>query len=134
MGALIDTSVWIDAFHSKTPRPVKVLATQAIDEPNVVLCEPVYVEFFRGVAKQDFKRVSDYLDTVPMLPTPASLWKDAVPLLRKCWENGDCVHTLDALITLIAIKNDATIVTFDPDFMILQRHCPVEVRLLERPA
>ena len=134
MGALIDTSVWIDAFHSKTPVTVKAIATQAIDRPDVVLCEPVYVEFFRGVARRDMKRVGDYLHTVPMLHTPASLWRDALPLLRMCWEKGDCVNTLDALIAVIALKNNATVVTFDQDFALLQKHCDVAVQLLVRPA
>ena len=134
MGALIDTSVWIDAFHPKSPDAVKGLAAAAIDRADALLCEPVYLEFFRGVRDSETKRAQSFLSTLPMLPTPASLWRDALPLLRTCAKEGFTINILDALIAVIALKHAATVVTFDRDFLSLQKHCGVSVELLQRPA
>ena len=133
MGALVDTSVWIDAFHSKSPDAVKVMAAAVIDRADAVLCEPVYLEFFRGVPDSESKRAQGFFSTLPMLPTPPSLWRDALPLLRTCAKKGSTINILDALIAVIALKNSATVVTFDQDFLSLQQHCGVSVELLQRP-
>ncbi len=132
MGALIDTSVWIDAFHPNSPGAVKGLASDAIDRADAVLCEPVDLEFFRGIRDSETKRARGFLSTMPMLPTPASLWRDALPLLRTCAKEGFTINILDALIAVIALKHAATVVTFDRDFLSLQKHCGVSVELLQR--
>lgn len=134
MGTLIDTSVWIDAFHSRTPVTVKAAATAAINRPEALLCEPVHLEFFRGVPERDLARAQKFLGTVPMLPTPISLWRDALALLRICEKKGVAISTLDALIAVIALEHNATIATFDQDFQILQEHCGVSVEFLPRPS
>lgn len=134
MAALIDTSVWIDAFHPKSPDEVKGLAAAAIDRADAVLCEPVYLEFFRGVPDSETKRAQGFLSTLPMLPTPPTLWRDALPLLRTCAKKGSTINILDALIAVIALKHAATVVTFDRDFLSLQQHCGVSVEFLQRPA
>lgn len=133
MGTLIDTSVWIDAFHSRTPTAIKMVATAAINRPDALLCEPVHLEFFRGVPERDLTRAQKFLGTVPMLHTPASLWRDALALLRTCEKKGAAISTLDALIAVIALKHNATLATFDQDFLMLQKHCGVSVELLPRP-
>lgn len=132
MGTLIDTSVWIDAFHSKTPTAIKLAATAAINRPDALLCEPVHLEFFRGVPERDLARAEKFLGTVPVLRTPSSLWSDALAVLRDCERKGAAISTLDALIAVIALKHAATIATFDRDFLALQTHCGVSVELLSR--
>jgi predicted nucleic acid-binding protein len=134
MGALIDTSVWIDAFHPKSSASVKGLTAAAIERADAVLCEPVYLEFFRGVPDSETKRAQAFLSTLPMLSTPPSLWRDALPLLRTCAKHGSFINTLDALITVIALKHDVSVVTFDRDFLSLQEHCGVSVEFLQRPS
>jgi predicted nucleic acid-binding protein len=134
MGTLIDTSVWIDAFHPKSPRGVKALATSFITRDDAVLCEPVYVEFFRGMAKGEMRRAQSLVDTLPMLSTPQALWKDALPLLRSCAEAGIVVNILDALIAIIAREHRARIVTFDHHFLPFREHGGVEIEVLSRPS
>lgn len=133
MGALIDTSIWIDAFHPKSSDEVKALATATIDRADAVLCEPIYVEFFRGVPDSETGRTQNFLATLPMLPTPQALWRDALPLLRTCMKKGAPINILDALIAVIALKHGATLVTFDRDFLNLKQHCGLSVEFLQRP-
>ncbi|HEY5792789.1 MAG TPA: PIN domain-containing protein [Chthoniobacterales bacterium] len=132
MGSLIDTSVWIDAFHSKSPPSVKAMASAVINRIDAVVCEPVHLEFFRGIPDRELPRAQQYFDTFPMLSTPPSLWREATDLLRKCLRSGSPVNPLDALISIIAITHDATIVTFDHDFLILKQHSKLSVELLAR--
>ncbi len=134
MGALIDSSIWIDAFHPASPSAVKALAGSVINRADAVLCEPVHVEFFRGMPDRDAPRAERFLATLPMLLTPLTLWRDALPLLRSCAREGATIGTLDALIAVIALKHRATIVTFDRHFLSLQHHCGVSVEFLPRPA
>lgn len=134
MATLIDTSVWIDAFHSSTPTAIKVVATAAINRPDALLCEPVHLEFFRGIPDRDLARAQRFLATVPMLHTPASLWREALTMLRSCAKKGATINTLDALIAVIALKHDATVATFDEDFLMLQKYCGVAVEFLSRSA
>jgi predicted nucleic acid-binding protein len=110
------------------------LATSFITRDDAVLCEPVYVEFFRGMAKAEMRRAQSLVDTLPMLSTPPTVWKDALPLLRSCAQAGVVVNILDALIAVIAREHRVRIVTFDHDFLPLNAHGGVEVEVLARPS
>jgi hypothetical protein len=132
MESLIDTSVWIDFFHPKTPATVRELARQCISRQDAVICEPVFAELFHGMPDRYADRVARYLATVPMLPTPASLWREVVPVIRACTRKGSPIGTVDAIIAVIALQNRARIVTFDHDFLTLHQYCGVDVEILTR--
>jgi predicted nucleic acid-binding protein len=133
METLIDTSVWIDFFHPKTPLPVRETARQLIIRSDAVICEPVWAEIFHGMPDRHADRVQRHLATVPMLPTPSNLWREVVPVVRTCIRKGNPVGTLDALIAVIALAHGARIVSFDHGFLPLQKHCGVALELLPRP-
>ena len=46
---------------------------------------------------------------------------------------GAPIGTMDALIAVIAMAHGARIVTFDQDFLVLQKHCGIGVEWLSRP-
>jgi len=134
VASLIDTSVWIDAFHARTPTAIRLVAATAINRPDAVICDPICLELLRGVPEREVARVERHLATVPMLPSPSSLWRDAIPLLRACARRGNFVNTLDGLIAAVALNHRATIVTFDSDFLLLQEVSELQVEFLPRAA
>ncbi len=133
MGSLIDTSVWIDAFHPRTTSAIRAVATTAINRRDAVLCEPVRLELLRGASERDVTRIERHIATVPMLPTHTSLWGDTIPILRACARKGNTVNTVDGLIAAIAVKHKAIVVSFDRDFLLLREVCDLQVEILPRP-
>jgi len=134
METLIDTSVWIDFFHPKTPVEVRKLARQYILRSDAAICEPVCAEIFHGMPDRQAERVQRHLATVPMLPTPSNLWREVISVIRACARKGCAIGTLDALIAVVALEHGARIVSFDHDFLMLHKHCGVEIEWLARPA
>lgn len=132
MASLIDTSVWIDVFHSKTSSAIRAAATDAINRSDAVLCEPVRLELLRGVPRRDAARIESHIATAPMLPTPPSLWNDALLILQACTRKGSAVNTMNGLIATIAMKHKAVVVSFDHDFLIVQEVCGLRVEILGR--
>ena len=134
MGTLIDTCIWIDFFHPKASKALRHLAADQIDREDALLCEPIFAEIFHGLPASKVVRVVEHLETVPMLPTPPSLWRDAAQFIRTCTGRGKPVGTMDAVIAVIAKQHGASIVTFDGGFLPFRDHCGVDLLLLDRPA
>ena len=77
MESLIDSSIWIDSFRPSTPALIRRVAHDAINRATAVICEPIWFELLRLAAKSDRKRVETTLNTIPILHTPADLWRKA---------------------------------------------------------
>lgn len=133
METLIDTSVWVDFFHPKTPVGVRRLAREYILRSDATICEPIQAEIFHGMPDHHADRVQQHLATIPMLPTPSNLWREVISVIRACTRRGSPIGTMDALIAVIALEHGARIVTFDRDFQTLNKHCGVKVEWLPRP-
>ena len=75
----------------------------------------------------------EQFDTLPLLPTPSSLWKDAAKLGQDCRKHGTTPGWPDLLIAALAIHHNAEIVTFDAGFVDIAPAAPLRVELLSRP-
>jgi predicted nucleic acid-binding protein len=132
MDALIESSVWVNYFHPKTPRTVRETARTAITQPNAVLGEPVIFELLRGAPKVQRPVIEAHFATMPVLSTPSSLWKDAERLGRACHDRGWVMGALDLLIASLCIHHNAELLSFDTQFADLAKVCPLKFRLLIR--
>jgi len=81
---------------------------------NSLIDTSVWIDSFRTVA-----------------PSP---WRDARALGRKCFDAGFLPPSMDLLIAQLALGHGATIVTFDDHFSRIAGVCPLDARLLPRPA
>ncbi len=133
MGALIDTCVWIDFFHPKSTKALRQIAADQIDREDAVICEPVFAEIFHGLPSAKAGRVIEHLQTVPLLPTPHSLWKETANFIRTCTSHGRPVGTMDAVIAVIAKHHSSEVVTFDRGFEAFGVHCQVSLHFLDHP-
>ena len=133
MGELIDTSIWVDFFRHETPAPIRELARSLVTRAEVVTGEPIWLELLQGVPKKRLRLVENFFETVPMVSTPLSLWREALPLARACHEAGHPVSTLDVLIAALAAHHGLRLVTFDRDFGVLAEHAGVKMEIISRP-
>ncbi len=130
MARLIETSLWIDFTRAKTP-PARKLAIQPwILDPDACLCEPVAFEVLRHATAKERKFIEEQFDTLPLLPTPATLWRDAARIGRKCRDKGFNAGSLDLVIAALAMHHDAELVTLDSDYAGIARIAPFRLRLL----
>jgi predicted nucleic acid-binding protein len=134
VAAVIDTSVWVDLFHPKTPAAVREAACAAVGREDAALCEPVRLELLRGVPDAQLPAVERLLSTVPLLPTPATVWADALSLARRCYREGAPVSSMDTLIAAICTRHQAELVTFDQGFAVLARLARFRLTVLARPS
>jgi predicted nucleic acid-binding protein len=113
---LIDSSVWIDFFRRKTPPAAKRQIEEIVDSSDVATCEPVLFELLRAASRTDAPKLQDLFATIPVLPTPGTLWRDARILGQKCAAAGHAPAGMDLLIAQVALDHDADLTTFDRDF------------------
>ncbi len=129
---VIDTSIWVDYFRSKTPNHVKHLADRLINSPGVWMCEPIHFELLRSTPVEMHSELESYFSTFPVLPTPGDLWLKATYLGQKCQEIGFNPRPLDILIAQICLTHNTVLATFDADFNKIASVCNLQVNYFDR--
>lgn len=133
MDKIIDSCLWIDFLGVKTPQPVRELAARCLAEAAAVLCEPVQFEVLRGCEKKMRPGVRQRMATMPLLPTPADVWRAGLELGEACYDHHLVINSVDLLIAALCIHHGATLVTFDRHFQKLAEWSDLEVEWLARP-
>ena len=133
MESLIDSSIWIDYLRPATTERTRRVAADAVNRPSAVVCEPIWFELLRLCLKSERKTVETRLMTLPLLHTPADLWRKATRFGQQCKDAGIQAGFADLLISTICLHHAAVIVTFDNHFVSLAKVIGFEVELLTRP-
>lgn len=134
MATVIETSMWVDFFRPKTPLAVKNQIKPWILRADAALCEPVVSELLRSAAARERPLIQRHFATLPMLPTPASLWSEATRLGQDCCDAGLLVGALDLLIATVCVHHDASLVTYDAAFARMARLGRLQAHVLVRAA
>ncbi len=133
MGFLIDSSLWIDFSRRRSSLALRAQAGQWIAHPGAANCEPVNFEILRHATSEERPGLTAYLNTLPMLATPKTIWSDATSLGQACRDRGFTVSSLDLLIATIALHHDAELVTYDADYSFVAQAEPrLRVNILRR--
>ena len=133
MARLIETSLWVDFFRKKSPRALKEIIHPWIIDPAACLCEPVAFEVLRHATAAERTLIREQFETLPFLPTPAKLWRDAATLGQTCRDSGHTAGSLDLIIATIALHHEAELITLDKDYSAIAKLSPLRVQLLTRP-
>lgn len=134
MGQVVDTCVWIDHLRPGTPERTRALADGVINDPDTLLCEPVRFELLAGVAKRQRSALIGFLETVPLIETPRTLWTDAAKMAAALLDAGVRVPPMDILVATICVRHGGvTLVTFDAHFAEVAKRSDLSVRVLTRP-
>jgi predicted nucleic acid-binding protein len=134
MECLVDTCVWIDYLRPGTPHKIRRVAHEAVNRPAAVICEPVWFELLRLSPKSERTGIEKHLRTLPMLPTPADLWRKATLFGQQCRDTGVHAGFADLIIATICQHQEVMLVTFDSHFRLLADVIGFETELLQRPA
>jgi predicted nucleic acid-binding protein len=130
---LIETSLWIDFVRKKSPTALKSFIEPWILDADACICETVAFEVLRHATPKERKQIEQQFSTLPLLKTPATIWRDATSLGQKCRDKGLNAGSMDLLIAALALHHGAEIVTFDTDYAKLAKVSGLAVILLDRP-
>lgn len=129
---IIETSMWVDFFRSKTPAPIKDQIKQWVMRHDVALCEPEVCVLLRSAAARERALIQRHFATIPMLSTPATLWTEATKVGQDCHDAGVIVAALDLLIATICVHYGARLITFDEHFSRIAKLSRLDARILTR--
>lgn len=132
MVTVVDSSLWVDYFRARTPAAVKRQIDPIVRAPDIALCEPIVFELLRAAPPSQAHVIERYFSTIPLLPTPPTLWSDARALGRRCGAAGFLPRALDLLIAQACIFHQATFVSFDAHFQPIAAAGPLKLGLLAR--
>ncbi|MGD0411639.1 MAG: PIN domain-containing protein [Verrucomicrobiota bacterium] len=130
MDCLIDTCVWIDHLRPGTPEKIRRVADGALNRPGAVVCEPVWFELLRQSPKPERAGIEKRLLTLPMLATPAGLWRKATVYGQQCRDAGVQAGFADLIIATVCRHHEAALLTFDRHFLLLAGVIGFETKLL----
>lgn len=133
MARLIDSSLWVDFTRSQSPPALKALIHPWILNPEACLCEPVVFEILRLATPAERPLIEAQFETLPLLATPPTLWRDATRLGQRCRDQGHTPGSLDLLIAASALHHEAVLITFDAGFSPLADLSALRLELLTRP-
>ncbi len=131
---LIDTCVWIDHLRPGTPEKIRQVTDEALNRPGAVVCEPVWFELLRQSPKAERAGIEKRLRTLPMLTTPAGLWRMATVHGQQCRDAGVQAGFADLIIATVCRHHEVALVTFDRHFLLLAGVTGFQAELLQRPA
>jgi predicted nucleic acid-binding protein len=115
---LVDTSVWVDAFHGRSTRQTKLLA-HLIDNDAVVTCPTIIQEILQGIRDDAvFKQVKDNLTGFEVLEVdPVEAAYGAASLYRSIRKQGVTIRkSNDCLIAHFSIFHKILLLHNDKDF------------------
>ena len=67
-------------------------------DAEACICEAVAFEVLRHATPKERKQIEQQFSTLPLLKTPASLWRDATSLGQKCRDKGLNAGSMDLMI------------------------------------
>lgn len=111
----VDTSVWVDFFRGRRPSRVGALL-DLLDQDQVGLASPVYLELLMGASRRDFDHLRKLLRALPLYYPSTDTWTRLEVWTRSAVEAGQRFGFGDLLIGAIAAGEKGQIWSFDRDF------------------
>ena len=112
---VVDSSVWIAAFRSKSSREATVLA-QLLDADEVALAAPVRVELLSGASRSDLPKLRRALSAVPILYPDEETWSIIDRWIDKASARGLRFGVGDLLVAALASGAGWLVWSLDSDF------------------
>ena len=134
MTLLLDTSLRINFTRARSPAALKQCIAPYVLDTAANLAEPVRFEVLRAARPEEARLLEAQFNTLPLLPTPADLWQQAIGLGQACRRMGPTVLSLDRLMAAVALHHNAELVSFDTDFEAMASVSALRLNRLTRPA
>jgi len=122
---IIDTSAWIDFFGDANGSLGDTVA-DLISQDRGVLVGPVLAELLQGIRNaKETDLFKTLLTTPPYLKIDRQDWHAAGQILQELRSQGITIPLTDALIGMVAKRNDLRLLTIDRHF----EHLPAQLHL-----
>ena len=113
--ALVDTSVWIEAFRGRDQR-LRETVDKLLDQERVVLCGLVELELLQGFRADERALFASLFEALPYAEVDRQDWRAAGFLQAGLRSRGITIPATDALIAALCLRHDLSILTLDKHF------------------
>lgn len=112
---IVDTSVWIEYF--KNNQKYVPFIEDSLNLENILISGPIISELLHGVkTEKEYKLLSESITAVPHAECVYEDWIKTGETLYNLKKKGITVPLTDVLISVIAIRHDASVFTLDKHF------------------
>ena len=117
---LVDTSAWIEFFRKKDPYYMVIL--ELIDTSKVCCLGIILAELLQGAKSQkELDVLKEFLHVFDFLQESTEMWRKAGELSYLLRQKGKSVGLSDCYISVVANTNDATLLTLDKHFEVIEK-------------
>ena len=117
---LVDTSAWIEFFRKKDPYYKVIL--ELIDTSKVCCLGIILAELLQVAKSQkELDVLKEFLHVFDFLPESTEMWRKAGELSYQLRQKGKSVGLSDCYISVVATANDATLLTLDKHFEVIEK-------------
>lgn len=116
----IDTSVWVQYFRGKDVNVINRL-NHLLDELQIGVPIPVYVEILSGASKNEISQLSRVFSALPKFYPNQTTWDRIITWIEKGRQNGFRFGAADLLIGSICADHSAILWTLDKDFFEMKK-------------
>ena len=112
---IVDTSIWVEYF--KNNQKYVPFIEDSLNLENILISGPIISELLHGVkSEKEYKLLSESISAVPYAECVYDDWIKTGETLYNLKKKGITVPLTDILISVIAIRHDASILTLDKHF------------------
>jgi len=112
---IVDTSIWIEYF--KNNQKYVPFIEDNLNLENILISGPIISELLHGVkSEKEYKLLSESISAVPYAECVYDDWIKTGETLYNLKKKGITVPLTDILISAIAIRHDASVLSLDKHF------------------
>lgn len=112
---IVDTSIWIEYF--KNNQDYVPFIEDSLNLENIIISGPIISELLHGVkGEKEYKLLSESISAVPYVECIYGDWVTTGEMLHNLKKKGISVPLTDVLISAIAIRYNASVLTLDKHF------------------
>lgn len=115
MKIIVDTSVWIEYLKNRPPVAEKL--DQQLLAGNIFTVGPVVAELLQGArTEKDYRLLKNSIDGLSYVETGFEDWIKAGSISLKLRRKGVTIPITDCLIAAVAIRQNASVMTYNRHF------------------
>ncbi len=128
---LVDTSVWIDFFHSTQSEEAKRLA-EYLEGDRVCITSLIRAEILSGARNEkEFNLLKENLSALPILEEPQGFWDQVAHFRFLLARRGIQSSLIDLSIGVLAYHHNCFLLTRDKEFKQIAHILPIKLHNLD---